>query len=296
MIWTIVLAVCVMGALAGAFALLLGWANARWQVQVPLQLRQLQDAMPGVNCGGCGYVGCNEYAEAVFRGEALPTLCPVGGVAVARRIAEIMGVEMAETLPMRAVVHCNADFDSRLKRAPYSGERTCAAANMVAGVQGCTYGCLGFRDCVDACKFDAIEMVNGLPRIRYDNCTGCGACAQACPRSIISMVPFRAERMAVVACSNEDAGKLVRGVCKAGCIACRACQKLNDNFQVTENLARVNYDQYDPQRDYDAPAQKCPTKVIVFAGPVPRKHLAGNTPGGVKPDVDSTVEHTPYRG
>lgn len=296
MVWTIVLAVCVMTALAGAFAVVLGWANARWRVEVPLQLRQLQDALPGVNCGACGYVGCNEYAEAVFRGQAQPNLCPVGGAAVARRVAEIMGVEMAETLPMRAVVHCNADYDARLKRAAYSGEQTCISANMVSGVQGCSFGCTGFGDCYEACKFDAVEMVNGLPRIDYENCTGCGACAAVCPRNIISMVPFKVERMAVVACSNQDAGRLVRGVCKAGCIACRACQKLNDNFQVTDNLARLNYDQYDPQKDYDAAAEKCPTKVIVFVGPVPRDALATDIPGGVKPDPDSTAEHAPHRG
>lgn len=296
MVWTILLAVCVMMGLAGAFAALLGWANARWRVEVPLQLRQLQDALPGVNCGGCGYVGCNEYAEAVFRGQAQPTLCPVGGAAVARRVAEIMGVEMAETLPMRAVVHCNADYDSRLKRPDYRGEQTCLAGNMVSGVQGCAFGCLGFGDCVDACNFDAIEMVNGLPRINYENCTGCAACASACSRNIISMVPFRAERMAVVACSNQDPGRFVRSVCKTGCIACRACEKLNGNFQVADNLARVNYGEYDPGRDYDAPLEKCPTKVIVYAGPVPAEHLAKDTPGGIKPDVDSTAEHAPYRG
>ncbi len=293
---TILLAVAVMLALGVLFAVLLGWASLRWKVEVPLQLRQLMDALPGANCGACGYVGCGEYAEAVFRGQAPPNLCPVGGAAVARQIAEIMGVKMAETLPMRAVVHCNSNYDSRLGRAAYRGEQTCSAANMVAGVQGCAYGCLGFGDCFDACKFDAIEMVNGLPRINYANCTGCTACAQACPRTIISMLPFRAERMAIVACSNKDPGKLVRAVCKTGCIACRICQKLNDNFQVVDNLSRVNYKEYDTRRDYDGPIEKCPTKVIVWAGPVPAAAIDKEAPAGVKPDVDTTVDHIPFRG
>ncbi|GAH55964.1 unnamed protein product, partial [marine sediment metagenome] len=200
---TIILAVCVMLALGGAFAVLLGWANVRWHVHVPPQLQQLTDAMPGANCGGCGFVGCSEYAEAVFHGQAGPDKCPVGGAAVAERIAEIMGLELAEGVPSRPVVLCGADFDARLKRPAYRGEQTCAAANMVAGVQGCTCGCLGFGDCVTVCKFDAIEMVNGLAVVNYEKCVGCAACVRACPRNIISMVLFKAERMTVVACSTK---------------------------------------------------------------------------------------------
>ncbi|MCK4624692.1 MAG: RnfABCDGE type electron transport complex subunit B, partial [Phycisphaerae bacterium] len=109
MIPTIILAVCVMLALAGVFAVLLGWANVRWHVHVPDQLQHLMDAMPGANCGGCGYIGCSEYAEAVFHEGAPPDKCPVGGSAVAQRIAEIMGIEHIEGVPSRPVVLCGAD-------------------------------------------------------------------------------------------------------------------------------------------------------------------------------------------
>ena len=296
MILTITLAIAVLLALALLFAVLLGAANQRWQVDVPLQLRQLQDAMPGANCGGCGFVGCGEYAEAIFRGKAQPMLCPVGGAAVARRVAAIMGFEMAETTPMRAIVHCNADYDGRLGRADYRGEATCGAANMVAGVQGCAFGCLGFGDCFEACKFDALEIVNGLARISYDRCTGCGACAAVCPRRIISMVPFKSRRMAAVLCSNKDPGRLVRGVCTTGCIACRMCVKLNDTFLVADNLARVDYARYDPAKDYDAPIAKCPTQVIGYAGAVPAAAVSLDTPAGIKPDADSSAEHAAFRG
>jgi len=297
---TILFAIAVMLALAGAFAILLGWANVRWKVDVPLQLRQLQDALPGVNCGGCGYVGCSEYAEAVFRGEAPPDKCPVGGESVARRVAEIMGVELAETAPYRAVVHCRADHAARLRRADYRGERTCAAANMISGVQGCTYGCLGFGDCERACPFDAIHVVDGLAVVDYARCTGCGACERACPRHIISMVPFKADRIAVVACANRDPGKVVRKVCTVGCIGCGLCAKLSDVFNVTDNIAGVDYDRYDPATDFGPVLEKCPRKTIVMVGtPSPEDRAAvADEPvhEPVEAQFRSTVDQAPWRG
>ncbi|HET6426816.1 MAG TPA: RnfABCDGE type electron transport complex subunit B [Phycisphaerae bacterium] len=300
MLLTIGLAILVMLALGVCFAMLLGWANVAWKVDVPLQLRQLTDAMPGANCGGCGYIGCAEYAEAVFRGEAPPDKCPVGGAAVARHVAEIMGIDLQETLPYRPVVHCGADYDCRLKRAEYTGERTCGAANLVAGVQGCTYGCLGFGDCEWACQFDAVKMVNGLAVIDYDKCTGCGACAKACPRHIISMVPFKAERIVVVACSSKDPGKVVRSVCTVGCIGCGICQKLNELFTVTDNLASINYDHYDAQADFAPVLAKCPRQTLIYVGKPSAKDLAAvageELPERVEADFKTTVDDADYRG
>ena len=76
----------------------------------------------------------------------------------------------------------------------------CRAANLVADVQGCTYGCLGFGDCSRACNYDAIQVVDGLATVNYYNCIGCGACAKVCPRNIITITPFKAKRMLAVAC------------------------------------------------------------------------------------------------
>ncbi len=266
MIPTIILAVCVMLALAGVFAVLLGWANVRWHVHVPEQLQHLMDAMPGANCGGCGYIGCSEYAEAIFHEGAAPDKCSVGGAAVAERIAEIMGVEHVAGVPSRPVVLCGADFDERLKRPEYRGEPTCAAAVMVAGVQGCTFGCLGLGDCVEVCKFDAIHIINGLAVVDYEKCVGCGACVRACPRNIIQMVPFHADAMAVVACSNLDPGKVVRGVCTVGCIGCGICAKLDDIFTIADNNASIDYDRYQADTDLSAAIEKCPRKIIRMEG------------------------------
>ena len=66
------------------------------------------------------------------------------------------------------VVHCSARSDQRYQQTPYRGEPTCSAANLVAGVQGCTYGCLGLGDCVRVCDYDAIHIVDGLAVVDYD--------------------------------------------------------------------------------------------------------------------------------
>ncbi|HHI67791.1 MAG TPA: RnfABCDGE type electron transport complex subunit B, partial [Planctomycetes bacterium] len=169
---TILTAAGTMLVLAVAMALVLGWANRAFHVETDPRVEAAEGALPGANCGGCGYVGCSEYAEAVVLGGAPVDLCPVGGASTAGKLAEIMGVGLEEKVPERPVVHCNARLEDRLGRHPYQGEESCAAANMVAGVQGCAYGCLGFGDCVEACSFEAVRVVEGLAEIDYEKCVG----------------------------------------------------------------------------------------------------------------------------
>src|SRR6056297_335607 len=218
------------------FSYILCWANKAFYVEVDPRIEAILEALPGANCGGCGYVGCSEYAEAIVKEGAPINLCAPGGAAAASAIAEIMGVEVETTAPKKAVVHCRAGKDQRLGQGRYLGEKKCAAASGVAGVQGCAYGCLGFGDCVEACDYDAIHIENGLPQIEYERCVGCGACVQACPRSIITLVPFKDDRMYVVACSNREGGKDVKAVCPVGCIGCKACVKKCDLFSMYNNL------------------------------------------------------------
>ena len=301
MTWVIViLAAGTMLLLALVMACVLGWANRAFHVEVDPRVEQIQRVLPGANCGGCGYVGCNEYAEAVVAGEAPPDKCTVGGASCAAALAKILGVELAPSFPYRPAVHCAARLEDRLKRHEYRGEPTCSAANLVAGVQGCTYGCLGLGDCVRACEFDAIAIVDGLAVVNYDKCVGCGACARACPRNIISMIPFKAESMLVVACSNHDPARAVREVCTVGCIGCKACQRINDVFNVTDDLAGLDYDRYDPRMDFGPVLEKCPRKALVFIGKPAEKDLAAvaeeEMPQPVTDRFDTTVDKTEWHG
>jgi RnfABCDGE-type electron transport complex B subunit len=300
----IILAALTMLGLAVVMSFILGWANRAFHVQVDPRVEKVNEVLPGANCGGCGYVGCNEYAEAVVADpENVPVnLCAPGGESCAQAIANILGVEVEQSWPYRAVVHCTAAYDQRLGRTDYRGERTCAAANIISGIQGCTYGCLGFGDCFNSCDFDAIDMVDGLPRINYQNCTGCGACIKACPRNIISRVPFKADRMLVVACCNKDPGPAVKKVCTVGCIGCKACQRVTDIFNIKDNVATIDYQQYDPskQEELDAALGKCPAEAMIYVGLPSEQDIAATAdeelPERVTDNFKTTADDAEWRG
>jgi RnfABCDGE-type electron transport complex B subunit len=263
---TIMLAATFLGALAVCMTCLLGWANQVFRVQPDPRVEAILEALPGANCGGCGFPGCAEYAEAVASLGAATNLCGPGGLSCARQLAKIMGIEFSEAHPRRAVVHCAAHEDQRLQRMEYRGEKTCAAANLVPYVQGCTYGCLGLGDCLRACKYDAIHVIRGLATVDYDKCVGCAACVRACPRQIISVIPFISDRMLVVACSNQDFGRDVKAVCAVGCLGCKVCTRDNDLIEMDGNLPIIAYDKYDSQAEYESVEHTCKRDSLVFVG------------------------------
>ena len=297
-----ILAGATMLVLALFMAYMLGWANRAFHVEIDPRVEQVIEGLPGANCGGCGFLGCAEYAEAVVAGDAPPDKCPVGGESCIAKIADILGIEVDESWPFRPAVHCGAGYAERLGRADYRGEQTCGSANIIAGVQGCTYGCLGFGDCQEACDFDAVRDVDGLATIDYDKCTGCGACARVCPRNIISMVPFKDEQMIVVACSNKDFGKEVKTVCTVGCLGCKACQRASDLFTVVDNVSGIDYDKYDPDKmaEINVALQKCPMKRITRVGKPSEKDLAAvaqrEAPEIVTDEFKTTVDETEWHG
>lgn len=298
----LLLAAGVLALLAVAMGHVLGWANRTFYVKIDPKVEAVLAALPGANCGSCGFVGCAEYAEAVAGGETELTLCAPGGASCAQNLAEIMGVEVEETFPYRAVLHCSANKDQRLQRLEYHGEQTCPAANLVAGVQGCAYGCLGLGDCARACKYGAIQIINGLSTIDYDKCVGCKACARACPRNLITIVPFKSDRMLVVACSNQDTAADVRDVCMVGCLGCKACTRVAPDLISMEGaLPAINYDNYDPTDEtLEKVLEKCPRKRMTFVGKPTEKDLAAvaeeELPEHIEPDFKTTVDDTEWRG
>ncbi len=288
--------------MAVVFSYVLGWANKRFHVEIDPRVEAIIGVLPAANCGGCGFVGCSDYAEAVVDGKAELTLCNVGGASCAAEISNIMGVEIGESLPYRPIVHCGGNYNDRLNRHDYQGEMTCAAANIVADVQGCTYGCLGFGDCQRVCTYDAIHVIEGLATVDYDKCIGCKACANTCPRNIITMAPFKASQMLAVTCSNEDAGKEVKGVCKVGCMGCKACTRVSSVFKMENGLSTIDYEEYSDEcmPDLLAACQKCPQNRLVFVGKPSPKDLAKTEdeelPEVVTADFKTTVDDTEWRG
>ncbi len=297
---SMIVAAATLTMLAIAFGYVLGWANRAFHVDVDPKVEAINEALPGANCGGCGFVGCSEYAEAIAGRETEVNLCGPGGEDCSKRLAKIMGVEIEESLPYRAVVHCAARANQRLQRRPYDGEGTCISANLVGGVQGCTYGCLGFGDCARACQYDAIRIEGSLSTIDYRKCIGCKACAQVCPRNIITMVPFKTDVMFVVACSNKDKGPVVKEVCTVGCIGCTACSRKAELIQMGDNLPIVDYESYKSGVDFEAAMAKCPRGSMLYVGKPTAEDMAAvageELPDRIEADFKTTVDETEWRG
>ncbi len=232
-----ILIVLGIGLLAG-----LGLSIASVVMAVPANERvaKVRECLPGANCGACGYSGCDGYAEAVAKGECAPNLCAPGGQSAAEAIGAVLGIAVQAGEKQVAVVNCNGSCENVQNKMQYRGPASCAAANMLySGTKNCNYGCLGFGDCVAACQFDALHIVDGKAVVDPEACTACGACVKACPKGIISLKPY-AQRYWVY-CSNKDKGATANKVCAVSCIACGKCTRVceSDAVVVENNLARI---------------------------------------------------------
>ena len=78
---SIVIAFIIVGVLGLLLGLGLAIADKKLAIEKDEKLIALEEAMPGANCGGCGFAGCTAYADAVYKGEAEPGLCSPGGAA-----------------------------------------------------------------------------------------------------------------------------------------------------------------------------------------------------------------------
>lgn len=200
------------------------------------------EALPGANCGACGYAGCADYAKAIAEGAPV-NKCVPGGANTANAVGIIMGVEAGEVAKRKAIVLCQGNYDHTTDKYDYNGIASCkACAALYSGSSACEFGCLGFGDCKDACKFGAITVENGLSRVNPELCTGCGACVEACPKHIISL---RVEsEKPVVLCANHARGALTRKACTAGCIGCKKCEKAcpTQAITVVDNVAFIDHE------------------------------------------------------
>ena len=266
----IVIAFAILGGLGLVFGLVLAAASKIFYTETDPRLEKLVNALPGANCGGCGYAGCAAYAEAVLKGEAPIGKCASGGNASAAAMSEIMGVKAESVIPKVALVRCSGfhSYDENGKlvsgskmKASYEGIRDCVAASKIGGNGpiSCKFGCLGFGTCTTACKYDAIHLVDGVAKVDESKCVGCMSCAAVCPRQLI--IPVEPARNVVIACASLAKGAVVTRGCTAGCIGCGLCKKIcpKEAITVEHNLAVIDYEKCD---NCGLCATVCPKKLI----------------------------------
>ncbi len=243
-IFGIVVATVIIGGLGIIIGLFLGAAGETFKIDMDEREVAVRAELPGNNCGGCGYAGCDAMAAAIVKGEAPVNGCPVGGEPVGKKVAAIMGVEVAEGVRKAAFVKCAGTCDKAPKNYQYTGAEDCRFVNMMqnGGDKICSYGCLGYGACVKECQFDAIHIINGVAVVDQDACKACGKCVAACPKKLIELVPVSGVHY--VQCSSKDKGKDVNKACQAGCIGCMKCAKNCEAGAITveNNVAHVDYD------------------------------------------------------
>lgn len=254
-------ALLIIGGLGLFVGLFLGVAGIVFKVKVNEKEEAVLKALPGNNCGGCGFPGCSGLAAAIAEGKAPVNQCPVGGEPVAREIAAIMGTEVKESERMVAFVACKGTCDDVTNDYEYYGVEDCRMLSFVpnGGPKSCNYGCLGYGTCVSVCPFDAIHVEDGVAVVDREKCKACGKCVAVCPKHLISLIPYSAEY--AVACSNTEKGPVTMKKCKTGCIGCGLCVKNCESDA-------VHVDNFNATIDYEkcvgcgACAEKCPKKVI----------------------------------
>lgn len=263
---TILYTIISLSALGVVMALILYVVAQKFKVIEDPRIDEVDEALPGANCGGCGYPGCRGFAEACVKADNLDGLfCPVGGNDTTKAIASILGMEAVEKEPQVAVIRCSGTPENSKRINKYDGPASCQIATSLSmGETGCPNSCLGLGDCVNVCTFDAIyvDEKTGLPVVSEENCTACGACVTACPRDIIELRNVgKKSRRIFVSCVNTEKGAVAKKNCSVACIGCGKCAKVCpfDAIEVKDFCAYIDFEKCKLCRKC---VPECPTNAI----------------------------------
>lgn len=250
-------------AIAAILGILIVIVSHFFRLPVNEKKDAIVSVLPGANCGGCGFAGCDGYAEYLANDGPDLTLCAVGGAQCIREIGQILGKNADIPDKKVCILLCQGtqgENGHTHSRYEYLGTQSCKAANGLLGGPGsCTYGCLGFGDCITACAFGAISKVNGIIQIDPVKCTACSQCVKVCPKKVLELVPVRTT--VAVLCKNSWPGAQTKKSCDIGCIGCKRCEKVCPSQAITMEgpLAVIHQDRC---THCGACIEVCPTKTI----------------------------------
>ncbi|MDR1094525.1 MAG: 4Fe-4S binding protein, partial [Clostridiales bacterium] len=215
--------VLILGGIGAVLGLGLTYFSKLFNVERDPRIDDVFACLAGINCGGCGYAGCDAFAAALVKGEAKTENCRPTSAAKKEEINAILGAEGGDTEDTVAAVLCNGGNNAKDKYS-YQGYGNCRSSQMLAqGSKFCPVGCMGLKDCSVACGYNAADVSaeTNYSVIKKHRCVSCGACVSACPKKLIVRIPRRAKYY--VACSNHAAARELRSYCTAGCIGCGKC-------------------------------------------------------------------------
>jgi ferredoxin len=190
-------------------------------------------------------------------------VCPANSAEANEQIGKALGIDLSGGKPVVCAVKCQGNSAVSKMTATYHGIEDCwAAMQTLHGTKVCPFSCIGLGSCVSACKYGALEIVDGMVAVDSDLCVGCGLCIKTCPVQVLELQDKWSWRY-YVACNSKDKGAVTRKYCEVGCIGCKQCEKVCPADAVkVENFCAV-IDQ-DTCVACGLCIEECPTKAIVL--------------------------------
>jgi len=251
-----------LGGMGLIFGAVLAYAAKKFEVPVDPKIEQIRQVLPGANCGGCGYAGCDDLARAIGANEVKASACSSLSAEKLAQIAQITGLDTGEVCRKKAHIKCAGIGEASKRKFKYHGIESCREAMIVMqGDKVCEFGCMGYGTCAKVCPNNAIitDPDTGHMKVDESKCGGCGLCVKACPKNIIELVD--ANQNIRLCCKSSKKGKEAREVCTASCIGCGICEKQCQYGAITieNNLPVIDFKKCS---GCGVCIEKCPTKAI----------------------------------